>query len=323
MNDFRMVLPRRVESQIADPTYGKFIISPLERGYGHTLGSSLQRVLLSSIRGAAVTGVRVNEGLDIFARIPGVRENMAQLVLQLKQLKAVIAGREDGLVLLKLEFEGTGTVSVGDLIVPPSVRLQDPSMYLFTADEPTAVEMEIALEQSTGYRVAGAHNRLPESFLPIDANFSPVERVVYDVDSARVRQKTNYDKLVLDIWTDGTLTPQEALSKSSVALIQQFQAFDPESDILVNPEKYLPPEPEPEPEANPLYDVPIEVLDLSTRVFNSLRRTGITSVGDVIDMLDRGEDAMLAIRNFGQTSLDELVEKLVENGYMAPGTHST
>jgi len=158
--------------------------------------------------------------------------------------------------------------------------------------------------------------RSPEGYLPIDSNFSPISRVVFDVDAARVRQKTNYDKLVLEIWTDGTIKPKKALSESSITLIKQLMVFDPDSDILSDPEKYLPEDPTPEPEVNPLYDVPIEVLDLSTRVFNSLRRTGITSVGDVVDMLERGEDAMLAIRNFGQTSLDELKEKLEENDYL-------
>ncbi|MEL7235065.1 MAG: DNA-directed RNA polymerase subunit alpha C-terminal domain-containing protein, partial [Chloroflexota bacterium] len=159
-----------------------------------------------------------------------------------------------------------------------------------------------------------------DGFVPLDANFSPISRVIYDVDAARVRQKTNYDKLVLEIWTDGTLSPEQALGSASIVMIRYLLPFDPESaGLLEDPDAFRPP-PEPEVEdPNPLYDVPIEVLDLSTRVFNSLRRTGITSVGDVIDMLERGEDAMLAIRNFGQTSLDELKEKLIENGYMTDG----
>ena len=157
--------------------------------------------------------------------------------------------------------------------------------------------------------------------MALDANFSPIRRVLYDVDAARVRQRTNYDKLIMEIWTDGTMPPEKALSNSSIMLIRHLQVLDPEesADILKDPENFRPPEPEPVEDVNPLYDVPIEVLDLSTRVFNSLRRTGITSVGDVIDMLDRGEDAMLAIRNFGQTSLDELKEKLIENNYLSDG----
>jgi DNA-directed RNA polymerase subunit alpha len=311
-----MVLPRRVEPRIEDDTYGQFIISPLERGYGTTLGTSLRRVLLSSIQGAAVVGIRVNNGLSIHDDIPGLRENMTQLSLQLKQLNPRLADGETGVLLLSLEHKGGGSVYARDISCPPNVRILNPDLYLFTANDDAQVVIEILVSRGKGYRRAPELTMVPDGYVQLDANFSPVRRVDFDVDAARVRQKTNYDKLVLEIWTDGTILPRDALSRSSVTLIKQLQVFDPENDILSNPDKYIPRDEPMEPEANPLYDVPIEVLDLSTRVFNSLRRTGITSVGDVVDMLERGEDAMLAIRNFGQTSLDELKEKLIENGYM-------
>ncbi len=317
VNDYRMVLPRHVDPQVDDDTYGKYIISPLERGYGMTLGISLQKVLLSSVAGAAVVAVRVNDGLAAYDDVPGVRENIAALTLQLKQVNPNIVDNKEDEIALRLEHHGPGSVHAGDILCPPNVSVRNSDLYLFTADgENTYVSIDFVVRRGIGYVAAEEHLDIPEGYLPIDANFSPISRVVFDVDAARVRQKTNYDKLVLEIWTDGTIKPKKALSESSITLIKQLMVFDPDSDILSDPEKYLPEDPTPEPEVNPLYDVPIEVLDLSTRVFNSLRRTGITSVGDVVDMLERGEDAMLAIRNFGQTSLDELKEKLEENDYL-------
>lgn len=320
MSDYYpMVLPRRVESQIADERYGKFVISPLERGYGFTLGTSLKKALLSSLPGASVIGVRVNEGLQVYDNIPGVRETVASLVLQVKQIKPIVVGREENLIRLHLDHHGAGDVYAQEILCPPNVRIQNTDLYLFTADDAdTHVSIEFVVQLGEGYKSAEQHPELPEGFVPIDAIFSPVERISMDVDSARVKQKTNYDKLIMEIWTDGTLSPQEALSRGAIHLIRYLQVFDPESeDILKNPENFIPPELPNEPDVNPLYDVPIEVLDLSTRVFNSLRRTGITSIGDVIDMLNRGEEAMLAIRNFGQTSLDELKDKLIANGYLS------
>lgn len=312
-----MVLPRRVESQVADDYYGKFIISPLERGYGTTLGASLKRILLGGMTGSAVTTVKVNDGLNVYDNIPGVRENVAQVILQIKQIRPIVAGNQQGRMEMHIEWDKPGTVSAGQILCPTNVRILNPELYLFTVDSGSG-SIDLTVEVGEGYLSAEEHAPVPDGFLPIDANFSPVDRVVHDVDAARVRQKTNYDKLVMEIWTDGTITPQEALSKSAITFIRHLQIFDPESeDILKDPGNFIPPEPPPEPEVNPLYDVPIEVLDLSTRVFNSLRRTGITSVGDVVDMLERGEEAMLAIRNFGQTSLDELKEKLIENNYLS------
>lgn len=313
-----MVLPRRVESEIAESDYGKFIISPLERGYGYTLGQSLKRLLLTSMAGAGITALRVNDGLLDYANIPGVRETVQQLLLQVKLIRPALAGKDSEPITLSLEHTGAGSVYASAISCPPNVRILNSELYLFTVDsDESIVKLELIVEQGVGYRERDQHTNLPEGFIGVETNFSPVRRVLYDVDAARVRQRTNYDKLIIEVWTDGTMSPQEALSKSAITMIRHLQVFDPDSaDILKDPSSFLPPEEPEEPEINPLYDVPIEVLDLSTRVFNSLRRTGITSVGDVVDMLERGEEAMLAIRNFGQTSLDELKEKLVENRYM-------
>jgi DNA-directed RNA polymerase subunit alpha len=319
VNDYRLVLPRRVEQEVAKGNYARFVISPLERGYGFTVGEMLKRAMLSSLGGAAVTAVRVNEGLAVYEQIPNTRETVSSLVLQLKQLRPVIIGERNQSVLLQLDHVGAASAYARDILCPPNVRILNPDLYLLSGTTPESrVSVSIAIEYSRGYVAAEEQDNLLDGYLAIDANFSPVKRVVYDVDPARVRQKTNYDKLIYDVWTDGTLSPQEALSRGAALMIRHLQVFDPESTQLWQQQgaKFAAQEEEPETEVNPLYDVPIEVLDLSTRVFNSLRRTGITSIGDVLDMLERGEESMLAIRNFGQTSLDELKERLQQHGYL-------
>jgi DNA-directed RNA polymerase subunit alpha len=203
------------------------------------------------------------------------------------------------------------------LICPPEVEIVNTDLYLFTVDSPDAhLEMEFEVRAGRGYSPGDDRGRLPIGELPIDAIFSPIRRVNFEVGRARVGQRTNYDKLTIEIWTDGTVRPEDALSQASQILIKHLtviggiEHIEPLTDIL-------PPEPpEPEGPRPQLYEKPIEELDLSVRVFNSLKRTGITTVGDVLDMLDRGSDAMLAIRNFGEKSLDELVEKLREKGYL-------
>jgi DNA-directed RNA polymerase subunit alpha len=308
-----MVLPHKVDSQNVTRNYGRFVISPLESGYGLTLGNALRRVLLSSLPGAAVTSIRVSDVHHEFSAIPNVREDMTQLILQVKQLRLVL---HDGVesARLRLEHRGEGTVTAADIWYPSEVTIENPELYLFTVDSPDAhIEMEFEVRAGRGYSPAEERGRLPIGELPVDAIFSPIRRVNYDVQRARVGQRTNYDKLILEIWTDGTVRPEEAMSQAAQILMRHLV---PISGVALD-EIDVPPPPvvdEPSP-IKPLYDKPIEELDLSVRVFNSLKRTGITSVGDVIDMLQRGSDAMLAIRNFGEKSLDELVDKLREKNY--------
>lgn len=308
-----MVLPHKVDTQNVTRNYGRFVISPLESGYGLTLGNALRRVLLSSLPGAAVTSIRVSDVHHEFSAIPNVREDMTQLILQVKQLRLVL---HDGVesARLRLEHRGEGTVTAADIWYPSEVTIENPDLYLFTVDAPDAhIEMEFEVRAGRGYSPAEERGRLPIGELPVDAIFSPIRRVNYDVQRARVGQRTNYDKLILEIWTDGTVRPEEAMSQAAQILMRHLV---PISGVALD-EIDVPPPPvvdEPSP-IKPLYDKPIEELDLSVRVFNSLKRTGITSVGDVIDMLQRGSDAMLAIRNFGEKSLDELVDKLREKNY--------
>ncbi len=311
-----MVLPHKVQSDAPSRNYGRFMISPLESGYGVTLGTALRRVLLSSLPGAAVTSIRVSDVHHEFSAIPHVREDMTQLILQVKQLRLNLFDVEQG--RLRLEHRGEGTVTAADIICPPEVQIINTDLYLFTVDSPDAhLEIEFEVRAGRGYSPAEERGRLPIGELPIDAIFSPIRRVNFEVERARVGQRTNYDKLIIEIWTDGTIRPEDALSEAAKVLMKHLQVIAG-VDGIIEPITYVDQEDQtPVPNnRNGLYDKPIEELDLSVRVFNSLKRTGITTVGDVLDMLDRGQDAMLAIRNFGEKSLDELVEKLQAKGYM-------
>jgi DNA-directed RNA polymerase subunit alpha len=239
---------------------------------------------------------------------------MTQLILQVKQLRLLLHGVESA--RLRLEHRGAeGTVTAADIWAPPEVQIENPSLYLFTVDDRNIdIEMEFEVQSGRGFSPAEDRGRLPIGELPVDAIFSPIKRVNFDVERARVGQRTNYDRLVLELWTDGTIRPEEALAQSAQILMHHLKVVaGVDEDWFQNIE--LPQQIEDEPTFPPLYDKPIEELDLSVRVFNSLKRTGITSVGDVLDMLNRGPDAMLAIRNFGEKSLDELEQKLQEKNY--------
>jgi DNA-directed RNA polymerase subunit alpha len=318
-----MVLPHKVEIDASTRNYGRFIISPLESGYGLTLGNAMRRVLLSSLPGAAITSIRVSDVHHEFSAIPDVREDMTQLILQIKQLRLILHDAESA--RLRLEHRGEGTVTAADIRVPPEVQIINSDLYLFTVDSPNAhLEMEMEVRTGRGYSPAEERGRLPIGELPVDAIFSPVRRVHFEVERARVGQRTNYDKLILEIWTDGTIRPQEALGQAGQILIRHLTVVSGIDEKFIDDlidDSGRPSEDERIPSNGKrpdLYIKLIEELDLSVRVFNSLKRTGITTIGDVLDMLDRGQDAMLAIRNFGEKSLDELIEKLREKGYLPP-----
>lgn len=312
------VLPHKVQPDATSRNYGRFVISPLESGYGLTLGTALRRVLLSSLPGAAVTSIRVSDVHHEFSAIPYVREDMTQLMLQVKQLRLNLFDVEQA--RLRLEQHGEGTVTAADIECPPEVEIINTDLYLFTADSRDAnLEIEFEVRAGRGYSPAEERGRLPIGELPVDAIFSPIRRVNFEVERARVGQRTNYDKLVIEIWTDGTIRPEDALSEAAKMLMKHLtpiagvEPIDPEIAYSIGDAEG---EDRDDGRKNELYEKPIEELDLSVRVFNSLKRTGITTIGDVLDMLDRGPDAMLAIRNFGEKSLDELVEKLRDKGYL-------
>jgi len=306
-----MVMPK-IEREAVAQNYAKFIISPLERGYGITIGNALRRILLSSLEGASVTSIRITDVPHEFSDIPGVREDVLQLMLNIKKLRMILHEGESA--RLTLEVKGEGVVTAADIMTPAEVEIVNPELYLLTVDDEKAhIEIEMTVQRGRGYSPSDERGRLPIGELPTDAFFSPVRRVHYDVGRARVGQDTSYDRLMLEIWTDGTIKPEDALSRSAqilMAHLRDLAGVTEESLMIAEAE-------EEEPElASEVYEAPIESLDLSVRVFNSLKRTGITSVGEVLDMLEKGPEAMLSIRNFGEKSLDELRERLIEKDYL-------
>ena len=308
-----MVTPK-VEKDAEGRNYGRFVIAPLERGYGVTLGNALRRVLLSSLDGAAVTSIRVSDALHEFTDIPGVREDVIQVLLQVKQLRLMIHDVDQS--HLHLEVHGEGVVTAADIQCPAEVEIVNPDLYLFTVnDKKTRLEIDLTVERGRGYTPANERtDNLPIGELPVDAIFSPVKRVNWTVQNARVGTSTNFDKLVLEIWTDGTLNPQTALSTGSKILIDHLRMISGviEEIPLLGIEREI----SGSRLTSEAAETPIENLDLSVRVFNSLKRTGITTVGDVLDLLEKGEEAVMSIRNFGEKSLDELRQKMQEKGFL-------
>jgi DNA-directed RNA polymerase subunit alpha len=305
------VLEREAETR----NYAKFNIGPLEQGYGVTMGNSLRRVLLSSLDGTAVTSIRISDTLHEFTDIPGVREDVLQVMLQVKQLRIIM--HEGDISYMHLDVSGEGVVTAADIQVTSEIEIVNPELYLFTVDDPkTQLTMDLTVERGRGYLPSNERgNNLPIGELPVDAIFSPVQRVNFDVGRARVGQSTNYDRLTLEIWTDGTISPEEALGSTGKILIEQFrliagvkeEMFEVVEEVIEETPKTI---------SSETADMPIESLDLSVRVFNSLKRTGVTSVGDVVELLEKGDETVMSIRNFGEKSLSELREKMQEKGYI-------
>ncbi len=307
-----LVLPK-IESTAMSEEYGRFIVGPLERGYGITLGNSLRRVLLSSLPGAAITSIRVTDVPHEFSAIPDVREDMMQLILNIKQLRLKLHDADSA--RLRLEINGAGVVTAADIQTPPEVDIINPDLYLLTVDSDGAfLEIEMMAETGRGYSRSEERGRLPIGELPVDAIFSPIRRVSYDVEKTRVGQDADYDLVIMQIWTDGSIRPEDALASSAQIMTQYLVPIGGVSEETFVPEEVVVEEVGTIP--NELYDTPIEQLDLSVRVFNSLKRTGITKVGEMLDMLDRGDETMLAIRNFGEKSLDELRAQLRVKGFL-------
>jgi DNA-directed RNA polymerase subunit alpha len=308
-----MVMPK-IEREAEARNYGKFIISPLERGYGVTVGNALRRVLLSSLEGVAVSSVRISDVLHEFSDIPGVREDVIQVMLQIKQLRLKLVGVDT--TRMHLEVRGEGVVTAADIITPPEVDVINPDLYLFTVDNPkTRLDIELTVERGRGYSPANDRSgHLPIGELPVDAIYSPVKRVNWEVGNARVGQSTSYDKLTLEIWTDGTVSPEKALSTAAKVMIEhlRFVAGISEETLTIALEKEV----SGTRLSSEVAETPVEALDLSVRVFNSLKRTGITTVGDVLDLLEKGDQAVMSIRNFGEKSLDELRQKMREKGFL-------
>jgi DNA-directed RNA polymerase subunit alpha len=299
-----------IETDVLTRDYGRFSLSPLEGGYGTTLGNALRRVLLSSLSGAAVTAVKIDGVHHEFSPIPHAKEDTTQLILNLKELR-LRSNAENGARLF-LEARGEGVVTAADIQAPPEVEILNPELELLTLDSNDAnIEMEFVVGTGRGYSPAEERSELYLGELPVDAIFSPIRKAAYSVEQTRVGRMTNFDRLTLEVWTDGTITPTDAVRHSAQILVDQFKLI---ASYGLEPEEEEAAEEEGIPQA--VYETPIEDLDLTVRAYNCLKRAGITEVGEIIERLRRGDEEMLVIRNFGQKSLEELKERLEEHGYL-------
>ena len=306
-----LVLPK-IEAKAQARDYGRFVIGPLERGYGVTLGNALRRVLLSSLEGAAITSVLVRGIYHEFSTIPHVREDMTSLLLNLKQVRLKFLDEEEEEARLHLDVRGEGVVTAGDIVCPPFMEVVNPDLYLFTTDSPEAdVEMEMTVRRGRGYSPAEERGKLPVSEIPTDAIYSPIRRVNFKVGRATIGQETDFDNLTMEIWTDSTISPAEALSTAAQLLAKHLILVAEFGDKVVEVE----PEVEESRIPDRIAETSIEELDLSVRAFNCLKRAGISTVGEILEKLERDEDELLAIRNFGQKSLDELKANLEAKGF--------
>ena len=305
------VLPK-IESEATTQNYGRYAIGPMARGYGLTIGIALRRVLLSSLSGAAITSVRVTGVPHEFTTIPGAKEDMIMLLLNLKRVRMVVHSDEP--VRMRVSAKGKSVVTAGDIEAPAEVEILNPELQLLTLDTlDSELEMELFAEKGQGYSPSEERKSLPIGQIPVDAIFSPIVKVSNNVEQARIEQITDYDLLKMDIWTDGTIRPGDALREAAEILMQHLSpiaAFSPleAGELVVKAEA-------PRLIAE-FAEVPIEDLDLAMRAYNCLKRAQIANVGDVIDRLGKGAGEMLAIRNFGQKSLAELISKMQEKGYL-------
>jgi len=298
---------RTVEN--CDERYGKFVWEPLERGYGITLGNSLRRVLLSSLEGAAVYGIKIEGVLHEFTTIPGVREDVADIVLNIKGLCLKIHSEDDIPITLHIDVSGEGEITAGDIQGNSEVEILNPDLHIATLNENASLKMDIFVNRGFGY-VPCDKNKSESSeigFIPVDSIYSPITRVKFGVTDTRVVNVTNYDKLTMEVWTDGSIRPDEAISKAAEKLISQLMIFRTGTTPLPttgNPGGEQPQQPE-----NPIINTSIDDLDLSVRSNNCLRRSGINTVGDLIN---KTEDDLKKVRNLGTKSLEEIKKKLID-----------
>jgi DNA-directed RNA polymerase subunit alpha len=296
-----------VESGEADGNTQSFVISPLEPGFGHTLGNSLRRTLLSSIPGAAVTQVRFDEALHEFDTIPGVKEDVTDLILNLKDL--VLRCTADEPVTLRLDKRGPGDVLAGDIQTTSDVEVLNPDLHLATVNAKGRLAVDLTVEQGRGYLSAERNKKTSTiGVIPVDAIFSPVRRVTFSIEPTRVEQATNYDKLTVDIETDGSISPREALASAGDTLRSLVSLVAELSD---EPKGLELGEVSPTTSASPDLELPIEELDLSERPRNCLKRARVDTIGQLVQ---KTEDDLLAITNFGSKSLEEVLQKLDERG---------
>jgi DNA-directed RNA polymerase subunit alpha len=307
-----MVVSPQVHKAEGDDTYGKFEIEPLEPGFGTTLGNTLRRVLLSSLWGAAVTSIQIEGVAHEFTSVAHVKEDVTEIILNLKQL-CLKSFTEDP-ITLTLDVKGPAEVRASDIQAPADVEVVNPDLYICTLAAKGHLRMEMTVERGKGYIPAdrNKHEGQPIGVIPIDAIFSPVTKANFLVEKTRVGQSTDFDRLNLEVWTDGTITPEEAVSSAATLFTQHLDLFVRFGDNIQLEQTAGRSQQTP---GNRHDQIPIEELDLSVRAFNCLKANDITTVGQ---LLGKKEDELLSLRNFGRKSLDEIKEKLVEKGYVEP-----
>jgi DNA-directed RNA polymerase subunit alpha len=294
----------KIEVVESTDRYGKFVVEPLERGYGTTIGNSLRRILLSSIPGAAVRSVKIEGVLHEFSTIPGVKEDTTEIILNLKRLSLRIHSDEDK--ILVIDAEGGGTVTAADIRADSDVDIVNPDLHIATLSEGARLYAELVAGRGRGYVPADRNKTgdLEIGVIPVDSIYSPIIRVNFSVENTRVGQVTDYDKLTLEVWTDGSIAPEEAVSLGAKILTEHLFLFvgltehGKDADIMVEKEETA---------FDKTLDMPIEELDLSVRSYNCLKRAGINTVGE---LCSKTEEEMMKVRNLGRKSLEEVVEKL-------------
>ncbi len=297
-----------------DKRYGKFICEPLERGYGTTVGNGLRRMLLSSLEGAAITSIKIDGVLHEFSTIEGVRDDVTNIVLNLKQLCLKMQGSEPKTI--RIEVEGEKEVTGADVIHDSDIEVLNPDLHIATLNEDGKLNMEMTVERGRGYRPA-EKNKKPDDvigLIPIDSIFSPVSRVNYTVQDTRVRNEMDFDKLILEVWTNGSISPEEAVAKAANIFIQHLKLFQNMDASIEEEEEEVPQVEEVQEmpdEKSKALEMTIEELDLSVRSFNCLKRAEINTVAQ---LAEKTEDDMMKVRNLGRKSLEEVKKKLEELG---------
>ena len=292
-----------------DPSYGKYVVEPLERGYGMTLGNSLRRILLSSLPGYAATSVKIQGVQHEFSTIPGVTEDVTEIVLNVKRITPKLHCA--GVKTVHIDAVGPCEVTAGDIKADAEVEILNPELHICTLGEDATFNMEITLAQGRGY-VSSDRNKTPQTVIgviPIDSIYSPVTKVNYTVENTRVGQITDYDKLTLEVWTDGTISAKEAVSLAARIMTEHLNLFVTLSQEAMDAEIMVEKDDKGKEKA---LEMTIEELDLSVRSFNCLKRAGINTVEDLIN---KSEDEMMKVRNLGRKSLEEVMAKLDSLGF--------
>jgi DNA-directed RNA polymerase subunit alpha len=297
----------QIKEEVVDSTRSRFVIEPLEPGFGYTLGNSLRRTLLSSIPGAAISSVKIEGVLHEFATIPKVEEDVTDVILNIKEM--VIRSEMDEPVTMYLKAKGPGEMKAGEITPPAGVEILNPNLHLATLGKGASLEMEMVVERGVGYRSAEKNKnpRDPIGVIPVDSIFSPVRRVSYAVENTRVEQMTDRDRLILDVETNGAVTPREAIASSGTTMAELVGLF---ADLAESPGLSVGPA-ETEGQVSGELAMPIEELQLSVRSYNCLKREGVNTVGDLVQ---KSEQELMDIRNFGQKSIDEVRAKLDDMG---------